>query len=100
MSQISLGRRNKPLQFFHERDLNINTDDAAVQEIKFAQRAFDKQLLAYVPGEKSVVVRIAAITTEGDHLLAFWWHRNWLLGFSLPLCVRISARLARQINGG
>jgi hypothetical protein len=100
MSQISLRRSSEHLQFFRERDLKINTDEAVVQEIKFAQRAFDKELLAYVPGEKSAVVRIAAIIADGTHVLVFWWHRNWLLGFNLPLCIRVSARVVRQINGG
>jgi hypothetical protein len=97
MDQFSLGRGGGRIEFFHE--LDIRNEGAAAQEIKFAQRSFDTELLVRISGENSVVVRIAAISADNSHLLVFWWHRHWFLGFSLPLCVRVSARLARQING-
>jgi hypothetical protein len=97
--QVSLRHGSGRIRFFHEPDLGSNNDEAAIQNIKFAQHSYDKELLLYVSGEKSAVVRIAEIAADGFYILVFWWHRNWLLGFKLPLFIRISARLAREING-
>jgi hypothetical protein len=97
MDQFSLRRGGGHIEFFRESD--TRNEDAAAQEIKFAQRSSGKELLVRVPGENSVVVRIAAISADSSHLLVFWWHRHWLLGFNLPLCVTVSACLAKQING-
>jgi hypothetical protein len=79
--------------------VGTNNTEITIQEIKFSQHSYHDELLLYVPGEKSAVVRIADITGDASHILVFWWHRNWLLGFRLPLFVRVSAHLARQING-
>jgi len=98
MSQISLKHSSNQVQFFHERDVR-KPEDKVLEAIKFAQRAFGKDLLVYVPGEGNAFIRIAAITAGTNQILLFWWHRNWLLGFSLPICVRVSSHLARQING-
>ena len=69
MGQISLRRSGERIEFFHER--HTTKEDVAAQEIKFAQRSFGRELLVYVPGEKSTVVRIAAITANVSHLLVF-----------------------------
>jgi hypothetical protein len=99
MGQVRLRRGSGRIEFFHERDVGSNNDEAGIQDIKFAQRSYDKELRLYVPGEKSAVVRIVTSMADGCHILVFWWHRNWLLGRCLPLFVRVSARRARQING-
>jgi hypothetical protein len=43
-SQIPLKRGSKEIQFFHERDVR-DPDEKALQEVKFAHRAFSKDLL-------------------------------------------------------
>jgi hypothetical protein len=98
-NQISLRHGSGRIRFFHERDLGSNNEEAAIQDIKFARHSYDKELLLYVSGEQSAVIRIAEITADGSYILVFWWHRNWLLGFKLPLFIRVSERFARQING-
>jgi hypothetical protein len=92
-----LKRGSKRIEFFREHELE--NEMATAQEIKFAQRSFGKELLVYIPSEKSAVVRIAGITADVSSLLVFWWHRNWLLWPNLPLCARVSAHRAEQING-
>jgi hypothetical protein len=100
ISQFQRWRRSERIKLFREPDVGSNNTEAAtIQEIKFSQHSYDNTLPLYVSGEKSVVVRIAEITGDASHFLVFWWHRNGLLGFRLPLFVRVSAHLARQING-
>jgi hypothetical protein len=99
ISQFQRWHRRELIKLFREPEANSNNTEPTIQEIKFSQYSYGNTLPLYVSGEKSVVVRIAEITGDASHFLVFWWHRNWLLGFRLPLFVRVSAHLARQING-